>query len=551
MDKLFVIAIGGTGMRCLESFVHLCAMGMFDNKSIDILTLDTDQSNGNKGRVEELIDLYSRIKSDDGNNVNGGQPNADTFFSAKLSLFRFYTKYADADRKNYKILSRQNSGTSKGENADLSKLFFDERSVQEFDLSHGYRAQTHLGSLLMYHGIIEAVRNFKQDGNNASTAETDLRTFLERLQECQGGARVFVFGSIFGGTGASSIPIIPVALNDALEIMSDGTKHLDCNSVKFGATLLTNYFAFTSPDNAQKQADRLVAESENFAINCQAALQFYQSDPTVRNTYKSFYHIGWPFAMLDVSGKGHTVTGGKEQKNACHVVELMSACAAYDFFTQKDEQLMGDTAKYFFRTVETEGGHASFKGADFIANGDLFEDKLGALFSFAHIVLSRYEAAWNGVPTAGTRGLLNRFAMQNIHDYDGISMAQARDIDKYFSDYFGYRFNEVGLMDKGWIYQVRDSVLPGRFIFSDAAFKEQLKDMKSISCGHLFVDDKHNWSKLTGVFSKTDNSDEVLVKRLSDGHTRPRPDQNVQTTKERFFAHVHNAISAGQHFGHH
>ena len=32
MDKLFVIAIGGTGMRCLESFVHLCAIGMFDNE---------------------------------------------------------------------------------------------------------------------------------------------------------------------------------------------------------------------------------------------------------------------------------------------------------------------------------------------------------------------------------------------------------------------------------------------------------------------------------------------------------------------------------------
>ena len=31
MAKLFVIAIGGTGMRCLESFVHLCAIGMFDN----------------------------------------------------------------------------------------------------------------------------------------------------------------------------------------------------------------------------------------------------------------------------------------------------------------------------------------------------------------------------------------------------------------------------------------------------------------------------------------------------------------------------------------
>ena len=55
MDKLFVIAIGGTGMRCLESFVHLCAIGMFDNEEIEILTLDTDQENGNKGRVERLI----------------------------------------------------------------------------------------------------------------------------------------------------------------------------------------------------------------------------------------------------------------------------------------------------------------------------------------------------------------------------------------------------------------------------------------------------------------------------------------------------------------
>ena len=41
-DKLFLIAIGGTGMRCLEAFVHLCAAGMFDDQEIEILTLDTD-----------------------------------------------------------------------------------------------------------------------------------------------------------------------------------------------------------------------------------------------------------------------------------------------------------------------------------------------------------------------------------------------------------------------------------------------------------------------------------------------------------------------------
>ena len=33
-DKYFVISIGGTGMRCVEAFTHLCAMGMFGNKEI-------------------------------------------------------------------------------------------------------------------------------------------------------------------------------------------------------------------------------------------------------------------------------------------------------------------------------------------------------------------------------------------------------------------------------------------------------------------------------------------------------------------------------------
>ena len=84
MDKLFVIAIGGTGMRCLESFTHLCAIGMFDNQEIEILTLDTDQTNGNKAKAEDLVRLYNRVKTY--GESEGGTPNANTFFSAKLTI---------------------------------------------------------------------------------------------------------------------------------------------------------------------------------------------------------------------------------------------------------------------------------------------------------------------------------------------------------------------------------------------------------------------------------------------------------------------------------
>ena len=123
-------------MRCLESLVHLCAMGMFDNKTIDILTLDTDQNNGNKGRVESLIELYNKIKSDDDNNPDGGKPDGNTLFSAKLNLYKFYTTYGDANQKTYRTLAGINSGQNKEENEDLAKLFFAEKTVQEFDLAH-------------------------------------------------------------------------------------------------------------------------------------------------------------------------------------------------------------------------------------------------------------------------------------------------------------------------------------------------------------------------------------------------------------------------------
>ena len=123
----FVIAIGGTGMRCLESFVHLCAIGMFDNEEINILTLDTDQTNGNKGRVEQLIDLYQKVKSEKPDMIDGGSPNANTFFSAKINLYRFFTDYNATERKTFQNLSQMNSGTTeqKEDNRELSELLLD------------------------------------------------------------------------------------------------------------------------------------------------------------------------------------------------------------------------------------------------------------------------------------------------------------------------------------------------------------------------------------------------------------------------------------------
>ncbi|MDE5929388.1 MAG: hypothetical protein K2H03_02785, partial [Muribaculaceae bacterium] len=144
-DKLFLIAIGGTGMRCLEAFVHLCAAGLFDNQTIEVLTLDTDQNNGNKDRVESLIELYNKVKTNDASN-QGGEQRSNTFFSAKLKLYRFFTDYSTPSRMTLHALAatKNLSDEQRQDNQDLSDLLFEKDSVQQFKLDHGYRAQTHL-----------------------------------------------------------------------------------------------------------------------------------------------------------------------------------------------------------------------------------------------------------------------------------------------------------------------------------------------------------------------------------------------------------------------
>ena len=196
-DSLFIIAIGGTGMRCLEAFVHLCAVGMFDNEEINILTLDTDQSNGNKGRVERLIELYNKVKTDNPESP-GGSPNSNTFFSSKLNLYRFYTDYSMANRITYSKLSATQGVAQETEedDHDLADLFLEHDTVQSFNLEHGYRAQTHLGSMLMYHGIVEAACHYVANKAKATEPELQLADFLTELQKSGTGARVFVFGSV-------------------------------------------------------------------------------------------------------------------------------------------------------------------------------------------------------------------------------------------------------------------------------------------------------------------------------------------------------------------
>ena len=483
--KFFVLGIGGTGMRCIESLIHLCAMGMFDDTEIHLLALDTDKNNGNFSRLKEVKEAYVNAKGID--SVKRACLK-NTLFSAKIEYYEFSPNYEKKstfmDVFNYNDAKHKNR-----EEADLADLVFT-KNVEDFDLLHGYRAQTHLGSMMMYHSIIEAAKSKYDNG---------LKNFLNVLvTECNSGKpKIFILGSVFGGTGASSIPIIPKALGDAANIVSNGSSNILSKAV-FGTTLLTAYFNFKSPTADELKNEKVIATSDKFAMNSQAAMMFYEDDTTVKNTYKRFYMMGtdgqgWDPMAHQKEKITKTITGGENQKNDSHFIELLAACAALDFYN--DESVEGEkvkTAEYVYRAINGDDKPLEFK--DFVNTSieKEFAKKFGMLIAMSFLCndpkIDFVESVRNG--------------NQRIEGFEGIDDRQVVSLKKYF-ELFNVK-QDGDELKEGWIHQLNRST-GNKFLFQQSLFSlKTIKDMQKFKWNENLYSKEgtgKDWKFSIGLFS--------------------------------------------------
>lgn len=464
-NQFFVLGIGGTGMRCIESLVHLCAMGMFDDTEIHLLALDTDKNNGNFARLKAVKDAYLNVKSLDPATRTA---NKDTFFSANLQYYEFSPNYEI--KSSFKdVFDYSGTQYSDKRKTDLADLVFSS-NVEEFNLRHGYRAQTHLGSMLMYHSIIEAVE---------SQRSNDFKKFIQNLitASTSGKPRVFILGSVFGGTGASSIPIIPQAIANAANIVSKGAANVLGNAF-FGSTLLTAYFNFKLPSDVERKEQKIIATSDKFALNSQAAMMFYQDDLTVQATYQKFYMmgtsgIGWN-PMQRYENELKTLTGGAPQKNDSHYIELLAACAALDFYQVDENKLQENKdnkeTDYQYRAID-ESGKLEFQ--DFVgqSRAEEFAKKFGMLVVSSILC--------NDTDYDLIACLQNGNA--KIQGYEEINVEQIKNLKSYF-ELFHFYINDDGSLDhleedgktrtEGWLRQLyRSAGQSDNFLFNVELFK--------------------------------------------------------------------------------
>lgn len=528
--QYFVMGIGGTGMRCIESLIHLCAMGMFDDTEIHLLALDTDKNNGNFSRLKELKEAYVNAKNLDKANRTA---LTDTFFSANVKYYEFSPDYEKKSTFN-EVFNYGNTKYNRPEEADLADLVLTE-DVEGFNLRHGYRAQTHLGSMMMYHSFIEAAH---------SKAASDLKVFLQELIKAatSGTPKVFIMGSVFGGTGASSIPIIPQAISKAAEIMSNGAANV-LGRAYFASTLLTAYFSFKAPSADELAAQKVIATSDKFALNSQVAMMFYDDDTTVKHTYQRFYMMGtdgqgWNPMERENDKITQTITGGGDQKNDSHYIELLAACAALDFLHTDEKHLAQqkelNDPDYVYRAVEPNG---KLEFRDFVGSTDNYDKEFAKKFG----MLIAFSFLCNDTKIDFVENVRDG-KQKDISGYETIDVNQVEYLKKYFR-LLNVR-NVNGELKEGWIRQIHRSAGGGnKFLFNPKLFSfSTMKELEKYDWNKNLYQDEGvgkgwSFSTLPFISNKFDEFKKCFKKEEQSGKAT-----TITNTGERLYKQIYDTL---------
>ena len=394
----YAIGIGGTGAKCLESLIHLAAAGMMPtNGDLHLLFVDPDTSNGSRARVEETLAHYVACK--------------DQFYLGQTHLLK--TKIVPADPILWTPFKEANPSLNQFfhyenfKDSSAGKLFdvLYSKVEKESTLEEGFRGHPSIGSAVMAKTV-----NLKED-------ET-WRLFRKKISDDDGEAKVFLAGSIFGGTGASGFPTIAQIVKDALD-------------VKVGGALLLPYFRFMDDED-----DKLKAKSDEFLMNTQTALKHYHLWNQT-GVYDAVYLFG-DESRTDVEN----ALGGPEQKNAPHFIELYAALAAIDFFGKDFEEGQGSQ---YFMTARDKNNRLQWTDLPCGNNGDAVRSRIEQLARFAFAYISVYHPALQKIAERNKEAyraswFVDFFERRNI----SIDPALLNTVEKYCSDFLLWLANIQG-----------------------------------------------------------------------------------------------------------
>lgn len=324
MPKDYIIAIGGTGARCLEAVGNLAAAGLFQ-RPLHVLMIDPDQNNGNSVRTKRLFALYHALyMCEQPRDVKqwsllaqGRRPAEPTIFQAAVNAIphapgqQFPVFWQDPNKADRQFGEAISFPVLSPEFQNFARLFYEQEDL-DMKMGKGYRGRPNIGAVTL---MADLERTIDTPGKGLFEMVESIRADLK-----SDVVRVFIFGSVFGGTGAAGLPTIPELLRKRFRRNGDDRK------LRFGCAMMTPYFTFEKAQ-AASSAGGPAPDSDIHQVATQAALLHYAGVPP---GYQHAYVVGAP-ELLD-SKVGHQA-GGEAQVNDSHYAEVVAALGARDFFT--------------------------------------------------------------------------------------------------------------------------------------------------------------------------------------------------------------------------
>lgn len=305
----YVIGIGGTGARCLEAFVYLNGAGLLkDRGDVTMIFVDADVSCGNLLRAKEAADSYDKA-------VEIGYGHTG-IMQNKLNLVGPCTPVPDKCRNLDEALQVARLDTrSPGNEKALEILYRALYTEQErtTSLDKGFRGHPAIGAAVI-------CRSF------GLKAGVEWQETINRIKNDE-DARIFLFASAFGGTGAAGFPTIA-------RIMSSGLRRDKEDNVlgKIGGCLVLPYFGF--PHATGEEAKEMQAKEGDFILNTRAALRYYINDSDLlKNVFNAVYLVG---DSKKTYVKKFSL-GANSQENEANTIEVYAALAAFDFFNKYEK----------------------------------------------------------------------------------------------------------------------------------------------------------------------------------------------------------------------
>lgn len=291
----YIIPIGGTGIRVMKSIIRLMAAGCLpDDKSYyKIMCVDSDDVNGDYKELESLIKEYRKVKN------LFPEIRLTTVNEIETSIWSPLSGELNKDKRS--AMKDMISASHMSEDAKQVLEFLYTKKERDKILEGGFYGHTSIGAYFMAQEVVK--------DNQYTPAWND---FFDNI--CAND-KIFIIGSIFGGTGASGVPTIA-------RLIHDNEKTRD---VPIGTILVMPYFKPQKNDESSDES--LPIDWTSFTTKTKAALSFYLNQK-FNEVFDTMYFIGEDadnFMTVEYNDSG------VKQKNKANPIEVFAATALIDF----------------------------------------------------------------------------------------------------------------------------------------------------------------------------------------------------------------------------